>query len=216
MLIENPLISVILPVFNSEKTLSRCVKSILNQTFKNFEFIIINDCSSDNSSIIINNFVLDDSRIKVINNPINLGITKSLILGISASSTEYIARIDSDEYAKPSRLEKQYLFMKNNNLILCGTKCLNLYTKAKKVTNWSYYNKNIIKKKIPFRSPFPHGSAMYKKSIYNKVGGYDLKYKTSQDFELWNRFLMQGKILMINENLLYRYISSDSITQKEI
>ena len=80
--------------------------------FKNLEFIIINDCSSDNSSIIINNFVLDDSRIKVINNPINLGITKSLILGISASSTEYIARIDSDEYAKPSRLEKQYLFMK--------------------------------------------------------------------------------------------------------
>ena len=74
MLIENPLISVILPVFNSEKTLERSIKSILNQSFKSFELIIIDDCSTDNSSNIINNYLLSDKRIKVINNSLNIGL----------------------------------------------------------------------------------------------------------------------------------------------
>lgn len=215
MMIENPLISVILPVYNSEKTLDRSIQSILNQTFRSFELIIINDCSNDNSSNIINNYLLSDKRIRVINNSLNVGLTKSLILGINSSSAEYLARIDADEYAKPSRLHKQFLFMKSNNLVLCGSKCLNLYKFEKKVTQWRHFEDKFIEKIIPLRSPFPHGSTMYKKTIYNLVGGYNSNFKTSQDFELWNRLIKKGKISMINENLLYRYIIIDSITNKK-
>ena len=212
MIIENPLISVILSVFNSEKTLDRCVQSILKQTFINFELIIIDDCSTDKSNQIINNYKSIDKRIKIIKNSKNLGLTKSLIKGINASSSEYLARIDSDEYAKPSRLEKQYTLMRDKDLILCGSKCLNLYKIEKKVTQWRHYNNTSILKKIPFRSPFPHGSTMFKKNIYEIVGGYNSNYQTSQDFELWNKFHQFGKISMIDENLLYRYISINSIT----
>ena len=215
MIIENPLISVILSVFNSEKTLDRCVQSILKQTFKNFELIIIDDCSTDKSNQIITNYKSLDKRIKIIKNSKNLGLTKSLIKGINASSTEYLARIDSDEYAKPSRLEKQYSLMRDQDLILCGSKCFNLYKNEKKVTQWKHYNDISILKKIPFRSPFPHGSAMFRKKIYKIVGGYNSNYKTSQDFELWNKFHQNGKISMIDENLLYRYISINSITTKK-
>ena len=215
MLIENPLISVILPVFNSEKTLERSIKSILNQTFKSFELIIINDCSTDNSSNIINNYLSSDKRIKVINNSLNIGLTQSLILGINSSKAEYLARIDADEYAKPSRLHRQYLFMKSKNLVLCGSQCLNLYKVEKKVTKWRHFEDQFIEKIIPYRSPFPHGSTMYKKTIYKLVGGYNSNFQTSQDFELWNRFKKKGKVSMINENLIYRYIIIDSITNKK-
>lgn len=215
MISKNPLISVVLSVFNSKSTINRCIESILNQTLKDFEFIIINDFSNDGSEEIISKLSLKDNRIKVINNPKNIGLTKSLIFGLKISKGKFIARIDSDEYSKPTRLEKQYDFMNKKNIILSGSKCINIYRKERKITKWKYYNDIQIKNNINIRTPFPHGSAMFSSKIYFKCGGYNPDYMTSQDFDLWNKFIKLGNISMLNENLLYRYIEKDSITTQK-
>ena len=109
---KNPLVSILMPVYNSEKYLREAIKSILNQTFTNFELIIINDGSTDNSLKIIKSF--KDNRIKIIKNKGNLGLIKTLNKGIDLAQGKYIARMDADDIAMPKRLEKQIAFFNEN------------------------------------------------------------------------------------------------------
>ena len=99
------LISILLPVLNGQDSISNAIHSILNQSHKNFELIIINDGSTDSTHKIITNFSLIDNRIKIITNPNNIGIVKSLNLGIDFARGNFIARQDADDYSHPLRLE---------------------------------------------------------------------------------------------------------------
>src|SRR3989344_5781814 len=107
-------ISVLMPAYNARKYIGEAIESILNQTFKDFEFIIINDCSTDKTKKIIEEYANKDARIKLINNATNLGLTKSLNIGLKEARGEYVARLDADDVALPERLEKQYEFMEKN------------------------------------------------------------------------------------------------------
>ena len=108
----NPKITVVMPVYNGEKYLDTAIKSILNQTFTNFEFVIVDDASTDSSARIINSY--KDKRIKLIQNNVNLGIPTTRNKCLQESSGEYIAVLDCDDYAYPSRLAEQFEFMENN------------------------------------------------------------------------------------------------------
>ena len=113
-------ITVLMSVYNGERYLQESIKSILCQTFTNFEFIIIDDCSDDTSCKIIESY--NDKRIKLIRNRINLGLSASLNIGIRASRGKYIARFDSDDISCPERIETQYRFMEENSQIgILGT-----------------------------------------------------------------------------------------------
>ena len=114
------LISVVLPVFNGDKYLSEAIESILNQTYINFEFIIINDGSTDGSLTIIENYRVKDNRIVVISRE-NKGLIASLNEGIRIANGGYIARMDQDDLSLPTRLEEQVKFMDSNQLDICGT-----------------------------------------------------------------------------------------------
>ena len=116
---NNPEISVIMPVYNGDKFLIKSIKSILNQTFKNFEFIIINDGSSDNSLKIIESF--DDRRIKFFNNLENRGISFTLNKGLKVAKGKYIARQDQDDISLPDRLTLQLEYIRENNIDLVDT-----------------------------------------------------------------------------------------------
>ena len=117
---REPKISVIMSVFNGSKFLADAIQSILNQTFKEFELIIVDDGSTDNSLNIIRSFESADSRIKVISK-LNEGLAKSLNAAISASQGDFIARMDADDISYKNRLEKQYEYMqKNKSIDLCG------------------------------------------------------------------------------------------------
>ena len=111
-----PGVSVIMSVFNGEDFLADAIKSVLNQTFTNFEFIIVDDGSNDSSLAIIQSFQELDSRIKIIVHK-NQGLAKSLNIGIEHSIGKYIARIDADDLCYESRLEKQYAFMEENHAV---------------------------------------------------------------------------------------------------
>ena len=109
-------ISVLMSVYNGEKYLREAIDSILNQTFTNFEFIIIDDASTDDSNAIIKKYT--DKRIKLVENPQNMGLTKSLNRGLKISLGKYIARLDSDDLAFPNRLKEQYEFMEKKVVYL--------------------------------------------------------------------------------------------------
>ena len=113
------MITVLLCVYNGEKWLRECIESVLNQTYKNFEFLIINDGSFDNSLKIIKEFALLDKRIKYITHE-NIGLTKSLNIGLNASRGDWIARIDCDDIALPKRLELQLSYILKENISVVG------------------------------------------------------------------------------------------------
>ena len=108
---NNPAISVIMTAYNTEKYIKEAIESILNQTFKDFEFIIVDDGSTDNTRLIIEEYAKKDRRIKILYNKKNLGIVKSLNKAIAIAKGKYIARMDSDDVSKLNRLEKQFVFM---------------------------------------------------------------------------------------------------------
>ena len=145
-------------VYNAELSVGKSIKSILDQSFKNFEFLIIDDCSTDNSYEIMKEF--NDQRIKIIKNKKNIGLTKSLNKLIDMSNAPIIARQDADDFSKPNRIEKQYYYLIKKNYDFCVARAETLNFN-KKIPGLNYYlpYKIIMK----FKNPFIHGTFMIKK-----------------------------------------------------
>lgn len=145
-----PIISVVIPSYNSEKFISKCLTSILKQTFKNFEIIVINDFSSDNSLNIIKKFQEKDKRVKIINNHKNIGAHNSRMLGVKNAEGNYIAFIDSDDYVDKNYLLKLYNGTENNQIdlvILVGHYQRFRFASIKR-NDLPKYNQYLIEKKI--------------------------------------------------------------------
>lgn len=176
-----PHISVIMPVYNGEKYLKEAIDSILNQTFTNFEFIIINDGSIDRTEEIILSYT--DSRIIYIKNETNLQIVESLNKGISIAKGKYIARMDSDDISLPTRLEKQYLFMEAHKKIDVSGTWAKTFGKSDYVLRPLTDNCE-IKAKLFFDSPFIHPSVMFKASSLSHFR-YTKHYNKAEDYGLW-------------------------------
>jgi len=183
-------VSIIMSVYNGERYLSEAVNSILNQTFNDFEFIIVNDASTDDIWGILNQY--KDKRISIINNIENVGLTKSLNKGIQASKGKYIARMDADDISMPQRIALQVDFMeRNENIAILGTDYypideLGRRTQAKldrPITSEE------IRKNIFLYNPFIHSSLMIRKTVLDEFGGYDKRFELAQDYELSLRIL---------------------------
>ena len=179
------LISVIMSVKNGEKYLNQSIESILNQSYKNFEFLICDDGSSDNSLSIINNYSLKDSRIKLITNKKSIGLTKSLNRLIKLSKGEVIARQDADDISAVNRFTTQInLYRKGKKII---TARANIINSKKSKPRLSYFvpNKIIIKRK----NCFVHGTLFINKQILIDNNCYDEEFYYSQDYKLFSDLL---------------------------
>lgn len=217
------LISVIMPVYNTEKYLKESIESIINQSYKNFEFIIINDGSTDKSLDIINEYARKDNRIVVISRK-NKGLTYSLNEGISLANGEFIARMDSDDISMPERFEKQLnYFYDNNELDIVGS-CANLIgdkdlLKDEK-DNYSWVNINFklnedIEGVFLKECAIPHPSVMMKKTFLKKIGGY-FEY-TTEDYNLWLRAIKNGyRIGKLKEKLISYRIHNNSLMRSNL
>ena len=178
---RRPKVSVIMSVYNEEKHLRESIESVLNQIFHDFEFIIVNDASTDSSPEIIKSY--DDARIRIVNNEENIGLTKSLNKAIKKARGEYIARQDADDISLPSRFEAQLKYLeKHPKTALLGT---GIYVIDDTGT--------IMKKRIVSPNPgkalfkgnrFFHGSLIIKKDVIDELGPYNEQFKYSQDYEL--------------------------------
>jgi glycosyltransferase involved in cell wall biosynthesis len=219
-MVLNPLISILLPVYNAEKYLKESIESILHQTYKNLELIIINDGSIDDSKNIIKSY--NDQRIIYIENKNNKGLIHSLNEGIEISKGEYIARMDSDDISFPERIEYQLQFLIENPTIgIVGTHAV-FFTESsdKPIKNWNLDLKtnqpSEIRNTLKWENCIIHPSICMRKSIAKDLL-YDETQKNYEDYDLWLRAsAMNIEIGKINQPLLYYRVQPNSITQKMI
>lgn len=218
---KKPKVSVIMSVYNGENHIKQTIESILSQTFNDFEFIIIEDGSLDNTWDILTYYKNKDSRIKLIKNNRNLGLTKSLIKGVNFSGGDYIARIDVGDEMRKNRLEKQVNILDGNLSI--GLTASNCQVKVIKgleilgdyILETPRYNKK-LKKELCYRNPISHSSVTFRKAIYQEVGGYNQDLSISQDYDLWIKLLNKSKGYIDEELLTSRIVNLDSsITVKK-
>ncbi|MGL4739215.1 MAG: glycosyltransferase family 2 protein [Sarcina sp.] len=209
-------VSIVMSVFNGEKFLKEAIESILNQTFKNFEFLIINDGSTDQSLDILKSY--SDERIKILDNSGNKGLIYSLNRGVKESQGEYIARMDADDISMPNRLEKQVEFLDENidvNLVGSSIECIFEGIPLIKKLVKAIPDYEFIKVKAIFESTFYHPTVMFRKSIIEQYNlTYDERYKHAEDYGLWNNMMLRGKVSNLNEPLLNYRIVKTSVTRK--
>jgi glycosyltransferase involved in cell wall biosynthesis len=206
---KKPLVSVLMAVYNGEKFQREAIESILNQTYANFEFLIINDGSTDLTEDIILSY--SDSRIRYIKNETNLKLIASLNKGLDLAKGKYIARMDADDISLPERLEKQVDFMeRNQEYILIGTRVLS-FGKNNNLSSPCLEHVDILKT-LHFSNCIYHSSVMINKYL---MGGlkYDNQYLHVEDYELWTRLISMGKMKIIDNILLKYRVHDDSICQ---
>ena len=183
----SPKVSVIMSAFNAEKSIGKSVQSILDQTFEDFEFLIVDDCSTDITSKILNRF--SDERIKLYKNKENIGLTKSLNFLINNSKTKFIVRQDADDYSHKRRIEEQYKILIDQNIDFCVTRAQNIQN-LKKIPGLSYFlpYKAILK----YKNPFIHGTLMIQKKVLLQIGMYDEEFVYAQDYKLFSDLIKSG------------------------
>lgn len=207
-------ISVLLPVYNAEKYLNESIESILNQTFTDFELLIIDDGSTDKSWQIIQSF--DDRRIQVIRNDKNLGLIKTLNKGINLAKGKYIARMDADDIASQQRLEKQFNFLEQNpQYALIGSQAKFIFeNKSSNIIFEIPTNDDEIPIFSLFNCPFIHPSIMIRTEVLKEFY-YNEDFATAEDYELWTRILKKYKGSNIKEVLLSYRIHGNNISTIE-
>ncbi len=195
---NQPLVSVILPVYNDETNIEKSINSILNQTYKNIELLIYNDGSYDSTQKIISS--IDSPLIKIFSNNKNIGLTKALNFLISKSSGEIIARQDSDDISYLDRIEKQVDYLLSNKLDAAASRARRKNSK-RKIPSISFYLP--LKIQVLYKNPMIHGTLMIKKSVLEELNFYNTEFKYSQDFKLLIDLLNNGYKFRILNEVLY-------------
>ncbi len=207
---------IIMPVYNGEKYLVQSIESILNQTYRNFEFIIINDGSDDKSLNIVNRYKETDERIIVVSRD-NKGLIYSLNEGIDLAKGEYIARMDCDDISMPDRLEKQIRFLQSNiEYGLIGTWYIQIDKDNNEIQEYYFPKRNEeIKAFFAVANVLAHGSIMARKELLSKNKYGAGNYNLIEDFDLWVRIAAETKIAILGEFLYkYRWYSDNFSNQK--
>lgn len=213
----NNRVSLIMSVYNGSSFLEQSISSVLGQTFSNFEFIIVDDASTDNSLEIITNFAEKDPRIKVLRNSCNLGLTKSLNLSLKVCSGEYVARIDADDFCAVDRLEKQIKFLdQNDKYVLVSSWAVEVDSSGNEIRVLKPNLTDSELKKVLIRhNPIIHSSIMFRRQIVLSEGGYDEYFVYAQDYDLYLRLVKNFSLAILPECLVFSRVSANSITVRK-
>ena len=208
-------LSVVMAVYNQAETLNPAVKSILEQSFADFDLVIVDDHSSDETSRLLSGWRTKDKRVKVITNARHLGLTKSLNLGLKPVKTRFIARMDGDDVAMPARLKRQREYLLSHHKIgLLGT-AVRLIDEAGKLLRVKQLpaSPEKIRQSILSACPFVHPTWMLRKSVLDEVGVYNETFPYAQDYELALRIVSRFPAANLLDPLLnYRVNSAGAIS----
>lgn len=185
--------SFIMGTRNSEKRIEETIRSIIDQTYHDWELIVIDDASTDNTFEVINNWSKKDKRIKAYKNKMNLKLAKTLNLCIALSQGEYLVRIDDDDICYPDRLEKQINFMENNpQYAICGSGADLFY--EDKVWSERFFLQQPTIFDVFSGKNFMHPSVIMRSEDLKTIGGYNesVDYERCEDYELWCNFYRNG------------------------
>lgn len=212
--VQKPRVSVIMSVYNGTQYLCDAVQSILDQTYGDFEFLIIDDASTDSSLDILRKF--NDPRIRIIVNKKNIGLTKSLNVGIAQARGKYIARMDADDISQPNRFEKQVYYLDTYPEIAVVGTCAEMIDDNSKSIGLLSYRAEPTMIDLQESNQVIHGSIMARKDVLESMGGYPSHYKMCQDYALFLKIVQKYTIHNLQE-ILYRIrIHASSVTQMNI
>lgn len=208
-----PRVTVLMPVFNGAKYLREAIDSIIAQTFHDFEFLIINDGSTDDSVSIINSYT--DSRIRLENNESNLGLIATLNYGIDLARGEYVARMDCDDISSPSRLATQVEFMDNNPAVgLCGT-WIKVFGDREWINRYPTTHE-AISCGLLFATMFAHPTVLWRREPFAHFKlYYDPKYQHAEDYELWTRCARSMRTANIPKPLLRYRLHEQQVSSRK-
>jgi glycosyltransferase involved in cell wall biosynthesis len=215
-------VAVLLCVYNGEPHLADAVRSVLGQTFPDFELLIIDDASTDGSAATLASF--DDPRIRVIRNAVNLGLTRSLNRGLAAIDSEFVARLDADDLSFPTRLERQLAFLDANpDVGVLGTQGVPIDGHGRHLRRVEWWHREWERPGSGtamdwyrmFDTPFIHSSVMFRRTLVREVGGYDESVELAQDADLWMRLARVTRLVNLEERLVAMRLTPGSRTADE-
>lgn len=209
-----PKVSIITTTYNGEKYLDKFISSILSQTFDNFEFIIVDDGSTDRTLHMLQQ--VEDPRIRIIKQN-NQGQVNALITGIEHAQGELIARIDQDDYSLPERLMRQVKFMDAHpNTTLCSSRFQELYNGNLTPQKVQFAQTDTeIKKIISYFNPFAHSAVMFRRKSYLQIGGYNKNFLIAMDYDLFIRLMEIGEAHNIDKVLTVVRMHDESFSTKK-
>ncbi len=211
----DPAVSVVMSVFNDARYLTQAMESILRQEGVDFEFIIVDDGATDESPRILDEYAERDSRVRVVHKP-NEGLTRALIDGCALASGEFIARQDADDLSLPGRLARLVRLLEDNPSLVLASSWANVIGPEGEVllTHERPADPEEATREMLYgtTSPPGHGSVMFRKSVYEEVGGYHPEFYYAQDSDLWLRMGLIGKVGYVQEVLYHYRLSPSSIS----
>lgn len=208
---DTPLISVVMSCYNRQNYVAQAIESILNQTYTNFEFIIIDDCSTDNTYKIIKKYVKRDKRIIALRNKVNKGIVYALNRGLRLAKGKYIARMDDDDISLPQRFEKQVKYMEENpDVVVLGSDVKSFCDEDKDYSPWvDAFDADELALILNFKCSISHPNVIIRKDFLDKHSlSYLKEYEFAEDYALWAQVMLKGgKIENLKEPLLLHRVS---------
>ena len=205
----NKNVSVILSAYNAEKTINTAVESILSQSYDNFEFLILDDASTDNTFKIIESLSREDKRIRIFRNTFNLGLTKSLNLLLNEANSDLIARQDADDKSYKFRFQRQLEYLTKKKLDLVYSRSIRK-DNNKTIPKYSFYlPKKII---LKYKNPFIHGTLFGRKEALESINGYDEDFLYAQDYKLVTDLMSKSFKIKIMKDILYESNFTNNIS----
>jgi len=207
---NSPLVSIILPTHNRSSLIGGSIESVLSQTFRDFELVVVNDGSTDNTRKVVDDFSMRDFRVRQVVNKTNLGLVGSLNKGVENAKGKYIARIDDDDrWCDKEKLEKQITFLESNSdYVVTGGGVIDVDATGKEITRFFLLDHDEhLKNVILLHNPFAHSAVVFRKDAWEKAGGYDeeLSSTNCEDWDLWLRMGKLGKFYNFQEYFI-RYL----------
>jgi len=197
-----------MPVYNALPFLDDSIGSILNQTFRDFEFVIFDDASTDNSTARLREWAARDQRIRLHESTQQLGLSGSSNAVVAHTRAAIVARMDADDIAHPDRLQRQWKVIQSSpEIAVVGTLCNGIDARGREVRprdRWRLVRRSGY-------IPFPHGSAMFRREVFDRVGGYDEAAAGGEDQDLFSRMATQGRVVTLPDILYsYRYHANNA------
>lgn len=202
-------LSVLMPAYNAQRFLKEAIESVLQQSYRDFELVIINDGSTDNTLCIAEHYAQRDARIKIITHG-NIGMGASLNSALADLDTEWIVRMDADDIMLPNRLERQVDFVEQNPDIAVGSSYVYLIDEKSNVIGKStsqLITREIVASQILLNEPigFHHPAVIARRRVILEVGGYRPEFWPADDIDLWNRITEKGYTVLVQPEFLLKY-----------
>ncbi len=202
---STPRVSVLCSVHNGEAYLEESLQSILDQTFEDFELLVMDDGSSDSTPTLLEKMVKADPRIQILRQETQ-GLTRTLNTLLEKARGEYVARQDDDDISWPERLERQVRFLDENpRCVAVGSRYVSIDEKGRRIARSRVpVSDAAIKRALVTHNVIAHSSAMYRREEVLAEGGYDTTYRTAQDYDLWCRLALTHELANLKTPLLSR------------